>query len=419
MKNHSLQIIFTTVILLFCHAVFALSIEKPKGVWVDAHSNLSRFPTKAEVDKYVARLKSAGFNTIYLDVKPLCGKTLYKSSILPPLTKFAGKDYARKWDYLSYWIKSAHKCGVDVYACVATLGFGSPGICEGVVYEDERWNGKTQMKMVDNNPNELFDVRNERKADAAFLNPSLPEVQEFVTSYIQELVGRYPKLKGICLDYCRWWDLDYGMGPATIQAFEEYIGRKINNRNDIITTTGGRGFLFPQWIEFRSMAIKNLLVKIRNAVKTENPHMQLHLWAGTDWDIRYAYGQNWASPDFVPQGDVYTPNYQKTAYAHLLDAFIIGVYSEYALTAEYPGTIWWAVEAAMDRYSRYIKGACPVYGSVQAYSDYTQTLSDGLPEACYQCLSKSDGLMVFELGHLEKRGLWDQVKKGIERAEKR
>ena len=419
MKQYRIFFIFSIAMILLFQSLSVFSAGKVKGVWVDAHSNLSRFMTKADVDHYVAKLKSAGFNTIYLDVKPLCGKTLYKSKILPPLTHFRGKDFTKDWDYLSYWIKAARKKDIDVFACVATLGFGSPSVREGVVYEDSRWDGKTQMKMLNNNPDSLFDVRDEKGADAAFLNPAIPEVQAFVVSYITELVKRYPKLKGICLDYCRWWHRDYAMSPATLQLFADYIGQPVGSRNDILTSDGGRGKLYSQWIEFRSMSVKNLISQIRSTVKATNPRMQLHLWAGTDWECRYEYGQNWASPNFIPQDPLYTPNYNKTAYAHLLDAFIIGVYSEYALTEEYPGTIWWAVEAAMDRYRNYIMGACPVYGSVQAYSDYKQTKSDGLPEACYQCLSKSDGLMVFELGHLENRGLWNQVKKGIERAEKR
>ena len=421
--DKKMSVMKRTVMMLVCLlwlfggiSLSARTEKKAVAMWVDAHSNLSRFATKEDVKTYIKRLKQNGFNTIYLDVKPLSGFAMYKSSLLPPLKSLRGRQVDRDWDYLGYWLKQAHAQGMKLYACVATLGFGSPSIREGVVYQDARWNGKTQMKMKNHQPDSLKDVRDEKKADAAFLNPVLPEVQEFVTAYIHELAENYPRLDGICLDYCRWWDGEYGMSDATIAGFGRYAHLPQVNRNDILTRNGGMGPLFAQWTEYRSMTIARLIRQIKTAVKSANPKAELHLWAGTDWESRYPYGQNWASKRFVPRGEVYTPGYAETSFIADLDVFIIGVYSVYAWTEEYPGTVWWAVEAAMDRYPEYIKGDCKVYGSIQAYENYAKKKGNGLADACTLCLDRSDGLMVFEIGHVENKKEWGELKEGIQKS---
>ena len=203
------------------------------------------------------------------------------------------------------------------------------------------------------------------------------------------------------------------MGDSTLNRFGHYIGQPVTNRNDIITAEGGMGPLYARWIEFRARAVTQLIGRVRQAVKAVNPQLQLHLWSGTDWEIRYAYGQNWASPQYVPQGPMFTPTYSQTSFAPLIDALIIGAYSEYAWTEEYPGTKWWAVEACMNRYPDYVKGACPVIGSIQAYTDYAMKKGRGLTDACALCLEGSEGLMVFELGHIAERNEWQQIREGM------
>ena len=403
-------------IMIFTPYAQAKREAKTIGMWVDANSNLKRFQTEADVKAHVKRIKAAGFNTIYLDVKPGTGYALYDSHILPHLKRNREGGAEPQWDYLGTWLKYARKAGIDLYACVSTLGFGNTRYREGVVYEDHRWDGKTQVMMKNNCADSLMDIRDDQKADAAFLNPTLQEVQDFVVSYIAEIVRQYPQIKGICLDYCRWWNGDCGMSPQTIGKFADAFHLNDVCRNNIITQDGGQGPLFPQWTEFRSMTITHLIQNIRNSVKTLRPDCELQLWAATDWESRFPYGQNWASSRYKSPLRMYTDNYPNTSFAKYIDAFVIGAYSVYALTEEYPNTIWWAVEAAMDRYPQYVMGDCKVIGSVQAYQNYAATKSDGLPEACAQCLKKSDGLMVFELGHVENKNEWEQIKEGIRRA---
>ena len=65
------------------------------------------------------------------------------------------------------------------------MGYGYTKGKEGPIYEDSRWDGKTQVMLPENNdPTQLVDIRDQEDVDAAMLNPCLPEVQEFFISIV-------------------------------------------------------------------------------------------------------------------------------------------------------------------------------------------------------------------------------------------
>ena len=392
------------------------SVKKPKGIWIDAHANLSTLATKANITRYIEMIKDAGFDRIYLDVKPGIGYALYKSDILKPLTKWGNEQPVRDYDdYLGFWLQEAERLDLDVIATISTLGFGATKERQGVVYDDHKWDGKTQFALPsNNNPNALIDIRDQTDVDAAMLNPCLPEVQEFVVSIVQEIITKYPKLKGLCLDYCRWFSGNHGFGDATIRGLETYSGKTVTNKNDIITATGGIGPMYKYWIEYRSAAVTNLITNIRAKVKSIHPEMELQLWASAQWSSRLSVGQNWASKTYIPTPDSrYTSTYNTTGFANQLEVFVLGAYAEAVWIKDNPGSEW-SVENFVDTYDNFIKGDCKVYGSIQNY----QYDAKGLSDAIYLCMKRTDGLMIFELSHVIRTGAWNNLKEAIKRVEK-
>jgi uncharacterized lipoprotein YddW (UPF0748 family) len=388
-------------------------VSKPIQLWIDAHANFGRLSSKANITNYLERMKETGFNEIYVDVKPGLGYALYESDILPPLIQWGSETVNRDWDYLGFWIEEAERFGIRVYASISTLGFGAAGKTEGLIYDDHRWDGKTQMAMINNDPNNIVDIRTQTGVDAAFLNPCLPEVQSFVISIVEEIATKYPKLKGICLDYCRWYGGNYGFGDATIAAFEAYSGELVTNRNNIITASGGIGPQYKKWMEFRSMTVTNLITNIRSAIKSIHPEMELHLWAMAYWPSCYGSGQNWASKRYIPsESYLYTDTYNTTGFADQVDAFSLGAYVVNVWKADDPGSDW-TLENLVTSYSKYTMGDCKVYGSIgpNGYGPNTIAVSD----AVYLCLKHTDGLMVFELGHVINHNHWAAIKEGIGR----
>ena len=388
-------------------------IDKPVQMWIDAHANFTRFSSKANITHYLEKLKETGFNEIYVDIKPNIGYALYDSDILPKLTHWDRDVVERDWDYLTYWIEEAERLDISVIASISTLGYGYTRDKTGLVYEDPRWDGKTQMEMPNGDPDKIIDIRDQYGVDAAMLNPCLPEVQDFVISILGEIATKYPKLKGICIDYCRWYGGEYGFSDKTISAFEEYSGLKVKDKNELLAKGGGAGPLYKEWMEFRSMTITNLVSKIRKKVKSINPDIEFHLWAAADWNSRVGVGQNWASKRYKPTGFQYTDDYNKTGFADQLDVFSLGAYTEYLWNSEYPNSVW-TIENFVTTYSDFTMGDCKVYGSITSYGykNDPKRLSD----AVYACLTNTEGLMVFELSHVIKDNQWDAFRDAINRA---
>lgn len=393
--------------------------DKPIQMWIDAHANLTRFSQKANITSHLKKMKETGFSEVYVDVKPGIGYALYDSDILPQLTKWGNETIERDWDYLSFWIEEAEKLDMKVIASLSVLGYGYTKTKEGVIYDDNKWDGKTQFEMPEtNNPDKIVDMRDQTNVDAAMLNPALPEVQTFIISIIEEIATKYPKLKGICLDYCRWYGGNYGFGDATLSAFEAYSDITVTNKNQIITSSGGIGPLYKHWIEFRTMTITNFVTNIRSKVKSVNSDLELHFWASADWRSRYTVGQNWGSKKYKPTGSssIYTDTYSKTGFADQIDVFSLGAYAESVWISENPNSVW-SVENFVSSYPNITMGDCDVYGSIASYA--YQNNSRAVSDAVYLCLKNTDGLMVFEISHVVNFNQWGAIKEGINRVYKK
>jgi uncharacterized lipoprotein YddW (UPF0748 family) len=97
--------------MTLCALLFAGCQTSPSGkeklIWLDANGNFQRFGTQEDITYYLDKIKECGFNKIVVDVRPVTGYALYKSDILPPLTKLGDVTINRDWDYLQFFIDEA------------------------------------------------------------------------------------------------------------------------------------------------------------------------------------------------------------------------------------------------------------------------------------------------------------------------
>ncbi|KAA4290581.1 family 10 glycosylhydrolase, partial [Bacteroides ovatus] len=268
-----------SILLLFTTYSFAGNInkEKPKYLWFDAEANFERFSSKDSISYYLEKAKDVGFNQVVVDVKPIYGEVLYKSKILPPLTTVHNKVIERDWDYLQYFIDEAHRLGLKVTVSTAVFTAGHPATCEGLVYEDKRWNGKTCLEYMSNN--KMLDIRDDKQKVGAFLNPVRKDVRNFALSIIREIVKNYD-IDAYALDYCRYPADNSDFSNETRKAFENYLGKKIKNfPEDIFSwnTDGSKrpGIYFKEWWAFRANVISSFVKEVRENIHSINKNVKL------------------------------------------------------------------------------------------------------------------------------------------------
>ena len=353
---------------------------KPKMLWFDAEANFKRFASQDSIRYYLDRTVECGFNHIVVDVRPISGTVLYESDMLEPLTVVGPDTVRRDWDYLQCFLDEARK---------------------------------RELKVTEGRK----DIKDDPTKVAAFLNPVLPENQEYVLRFAHELLTKY-KFDGYALDYCRFPDAESDFSPASREAFETYLGHGIDRfPEDIFTydANGARvaGPYYKQWWEFRSGVIRDFIARIRATVDELQPGVKLEYWAASWLHAIYTQGQNWASPRSrfheAYLDDWATPTYNRTGFADLLDVFITGTYLEKVWGMDDPESI----EYGLARSLKDVDGDCAVYGSL-----YAQNHVDQFEDAVYLCLSRTDGVMVFDIIQVIENDLWDDIKRGIDRAEK-
>ena len=406
-----LRIILTVfcVLLLVSCIQSNLVEEKPKYMWFDAEANFERFSNKDSIKYYLDKTQEAGFNTVVIDARGLNGYANYNSEILLPSRP------EQDWDYLQFFIDESHKRGFEV--CVSTVIFsaGRPSNKTGVIYDEpEKWDGKTAVLYK---PTGMIDIKDDSTAVGAFLNPSLPEVQDYALSFIEEIVTKY-NIDAIALDYCRYSGIDTDFSPASRANFEKYIGKQVDNFPEDIFTwekdTEGKYYvadkeLAPLWYEFRSMVIHDFVKRAKETIKSVKPNVRLEYWNASWHHVMYRQGQNWASKSYDPYGEYpwASENYKNTGFAEHLDRYMNGAYLDRVYGLDDPESI----EFAYEKGKRIIDGATSMVGSIYALSH--QTMED----AAYLSLVETDGLVVFDIVQVIRYDLWDEFKRAIDKYE--
>lgn len=184
---------------------------KPKMLWFDAEANFKRFASQDSIRYYLDRTVECGFNHIVVDVRPISGTVLYESDMLEPLTVVGPDTVRRDWDYLQCFLDEARKRELKVTVSTMIFPAGFTTFRQGAAYSDPELAGRT---CVEYTPEGRKDIKDDPTKVAAFLNPVLPENQEYVLRFAHELLTKY-KFDGYALDYCRFPDAESDFSPAS------------------------------------------------------------------------------------------------------------------------------------------------------------------------------------------------------------
>jgi len=252
---------------------------------------------------------------------------------------------------------------------------------------------------------------------AVFVNPLNPEVRSYSLSIVKEICSNYA-VDGIVLDRMRYPNLFTDFSDISRQAFESHLGHPVENwpRDVIARSPSGesdfvRGPLFKNWLKFRAQVMHDFLTDVRKTVKTTRPKALLGIYVGSWYPVYFDVGVNWGSPSNAADYEWWPEGYETTGYADQVDFICTGCYyanptKKDAIAQGDPE--WMSVEAAAQESVNAVKDDTFVYASLYLLQYHQQP--DKLVKAINECLSSSQGCMLFDLVYARDYDWWDVLK---------
>ena len=211
----------------------------------------------------------------------------------------------------------------------------------------------------------------------------------------------------------RYPNLSADFGPESRAAFEAWLGRgAIRWPDDIFVISDVPwlpvvpGAYYKEWLEWRAWQIRNFADAAAGLVRTTKPEVKVAVYVGSWYESYYDVGVNWGSRKFHAGYSWMTPTYNQTGFAELFDYICTGCYYPIPTkeAARARGRAEGAtVEAACELSRRAIAEAGFVYGGLYLH-DYEKNPHD-FQEAIRVAVENSDGVMLFDLVHIEDYGL--------------
>ena len=247
------------------------------------------------------------------------------------------------------------------------------------------------------------------------VNPNNPDVQSRELAILQEVVSRYAVDGVVYDDRLRYANLEADFSPLTQQAFEKYVGHKLNWPQDVLTFTTtdrlGHGILpgpyYDEWMAWRAGVLRSYLVRAKSVIKTARPGAILGVYAGSWYGEYPALGANWAAPQFDAGFWFLTPEYRKTGFGNVIDLLIPGCYYgaatvHEALKEDQP--IGSTIEQAGDLASVAVHDQAWTCAGIDSQPFLNDPVR--LIRALQAASATGEGVMVFDLSHGVDQ-LWD------------
>jgi uncharacterized lipoprotein YddW (UPF0748 family) len=108
-------------------------------LWMDGSANLERLSTQAGVAAIMEKCRKARINTVVVDVKPLSGLVMFRSSVAPRVKEWRGVTYPENYDLLKTVIDEAHARGIKVHAAINVFSEGHKLVKAGPAYQRPQW----------------------------------------------------------------------------------------------------------------------------------------------------------------------------------------------------------------------------------------------------------------------------------------
>lgn len=151
--------------------------------WAQLMKSKSTEEITCNIEKIMGKIKDAGFNTVYLHVRPY-NEAYYKSELFPE------RDFVtREYDPLEIFLNAAHEKGLSVHGWINPLRCGTDTEMDSISSE------YTIKKWYDNKSDTYIC----KVGDRWYLNPAYEEVRSFIAEGAKELAENYD-VDGVHID---------------------------------------------------------------------------------------------------------------------------------------------------------------------------------------------------------------------------
>ncbi len=266
-----------------------------KGLWVRALS----IATPDSIPRIMEVVEKMKITDIYVQVV-ISGSSYYNSDFLPRSQYLAEKsppDYSP----LDSIIKYAKPKGIRIHAWINTFLIWSldslPDSTRHIYYTHPEWLLKDVLGRSMRNYSS--DDWKELGLEGTFINPSLPEVWEFLDSIGLEIIKKYD-IDGIHFDFIRYPGIYWGIDDTLTAGLISGLGNR--DMRWLTLLRYPRLELFNRWIVYnifrenkkREEAIKSFLKQFRICIKNKKDDciISCAVFASSS-RASYQYGQKW------------------------------------------------------------------------------------------------------------------------------
>lgn len=413
-------------ILLITISFCGLKGEGDKYIilWIDATANLENLNSRDKVKDILAKTKKAGIDAVAVGVKPISGHVLYPSKIAPRLTEWKDKPIDTDFDLFTVVREESLNLGIDVHLLLMVFSEGHKLFKIGPIY-DQHPEWQTLCYDIESDETEprlilITDLQEGLLTPsiwAGFTNPVNPEVQKYELSVLREVLEYYHPDK-IIFDRIRFNGLNSDFTDLTKKEFEEFIGTSLNRwPEDIFELKRSgekaeviKGHYYEDWLFFRSKVIHDFLQEAVSVIKEFDSEIIIGDYVGSWYPTYYTYGANWGSLKYIPPFPWARKDYNKTAYAEMLDWIAVGCYFPDLTKSEAKQVgkpFWESIEGGMEVANEAIDGVIPMYGAI--YAENFAGQPERFKTAMQIILEKGQGMKIFDLSHVITYDWWDEI----------
>lgn len=260
--------------------------SKILGVWHRPNSS-GRETNLEQLCRVLDEFEEAGINLVFLETF-YHGMSTYKTELVEYHNRLFDFDYGEYRDYLSAFVAEADKRGINVCAWVQDFYIGFRDYIRLAVEHPDRL-------LIDQSGSIRHMTEGQDFGGYIFMDPANPEVKEFLIRLYDDILTKFPKLKGLNLDYIRYPISIYEDGTDTgyteicMREFAEKQGIALDGENarQTLVSMLKDGELLDAWTEHKAGYITDFVESVRNMVDEKHPGKLLSTAIFSELDQAY------------------------------------------------------------------------------------------------------------------------------------